>query len=98
MPNRTEWAVYLALGLVVAVFCALLWLGGPVGWLFAGVLLLLVALLAKWSELLPDGDGVARVSCPACGARNGRDRASCHHCGAPLDGESRRGTVTAAGP
>lgn len=52
MPSKTEYLIYLSLGIVVIVFLGLLLRLGLLGWIGAGFLLISVNLLFKWSGLL----------------------------------------------
>jgi hypothetical protein len=78
---------------LVAAGLALVFFGigsffGPVGIIFAG--LVLVAIGLSSSELESEGestDPADKTNCPSCGARNDPDSEVCHHCGTVLSEE-----------
>lgn len=87
MTSRTEYLVYLSLGLVLLVFLGFAFLMGPIGWV-AGIFLLIgVYILAKWSGLFGNSDRSSvptKVNCSACGARTPIEDSSCSYCGEEL--------------
>lgn len=86
LPNRSlaDHLVHAALAAVLLAFCLLLVvLFGLFGVLMAGALVAVAAYLYGVSRPTADAT-LAKVNCGACGARNDRERRTCHHCGEAL--------------
>ena len=87
MTSKTEYLIYLFLGLILLVFLGFAFLIGPIGWI-AGIFLLIgVYFLAKWSGMFSNPDqssAPTKVNCPTCGARTPIDDSQCSYCGEEL--------------
>jgi hypothetical protein len=80
MALRAEHGVYLAFAVIVGVFFVLFAFMGPVGWILDVLLVLAVLKLADWSGFFRGASVQEKRNCPACGARNPIDNASCEYC------------------